>query len=250
MPQSRQPIMPSVVRPANAAPVLAHQTAGGSTQMRSEVLSALKGSGVVAVIRTDTPDDLVAVSRALMLGGVQFIEITMTVPGALEIIAEAVSQLRGERVYIGAGTVLTGATAQLAIQAGASFIVSPGFDQETIRVCQTREVLSMPGALTPTEVLHAWKNGADVIKIFPADLGGPEYIKTIKEPLPQIELMPTKGVTFETAGAFLKAGALAVGAGSVLVSKELIMTKNHEQITANARRFTQIVRAAKTGAAK
>jgi 2-dehydro-3-deoxyphosphogluconate aldolase/(4S)-4-hydroxy-2-oxoglutarate aldolase len=218
--------------------------------MKLDTLSSLKESGVVAVIRTDTPNDLVAVARALLRGGVRFVEITMTVPGALAIIAEAAAQLKGEGVHIGAGTVLDGATARAAVQAGASFVVSPGFDLETIRVCQTYGVLCMPGALTPTEVLHAWKNGADVVKIFPADIGGPEYIKTLKEPLPQIELMPTKGVNFETAGAFLKSGAIAVGAGSTLVSRELIAARNYEQITANAAKFSAIVKASKPGTKK
>ena len=213
--------------------------------MKHQVLSSLKESGVVAVIRTDTPDDLIAVSRALMSGGVIFVEITMTVPGALEIIRDATAKLKGQQVYIGAGTVLDATTARFAIQAGATFIVSPGFDQATTDICQTYGVLSMPGALTPTEILHAWKHGADVIKIFPADLGGPDYIKTIKEPLPQIELMPTKGINFETAAAFLKAGAIAVGAGGVLVSKELILQKNYGQITENALKFSQIVKAAR-----
>ena len=170
-------------------------------------------------------------------------EITMTVPGALDIICDAVVKLRDEQVYIGAGTVLDAATARAAIQAGASFIVAPAFDQETVRTCNTYGVLCMPGALTPTEILHAWKNGADVVKIFPADLGGPEYIRSIKEPLPQIELLPTKGVNFETARLFLAAGVIAVGAGSVLVSKELIATKNYAQITDNARKFAQMVQA-------
>jgi 2-dehydro-3-deoxyphosphogluconate aldolase/(4S)-4-hydroxy-2-oxoglutarate aldolase len=218
--------------------------------MKLETLSSLKESGVVAVIRTDTPNDLVAVARALARGGVRFVEITLTVPGALAIIAEAVTQLKGESVYVGAGTVLDGATARAAIQAGATFVVSPGFDLETVRVCQTYGVLCMPGALTPTEVLNAWRNGADVVKIFPGDIGGPEYIKTIKEPLPQVELMPTKGINFETAGAYLKAGAIAVGAGSVLVSRELIASRNYDQITANAEKFSAIVKACKSTAKK
>jgi 2-dehydro-3-deoxyphosphogluconate aldolase/(4S)-4-hydroxy-2-oxoglutarate aldolase len=218
--------------------------------MKLDTLSSLKESGVVAVIRTDTPNDLVAVARALVRGGVRFIEITLTVPGAMAIISEAAAQLKGEEVYIGAGTVLDGSSARAAIQAGASFVVSPGFDLETLRICQTHGVLCMPGALTPTEILHAWRNGADVIKIFPADLGGPEYIKTIKEPLPQIELLPTKGINFETAGAFLKSGAIAVGAGSVLVSRELIKAGNYDQITANAVKFRDIVKASKSSVKK
>lgn len=213
--------------------------------MKHEVLTSLRTSGVVAVIRTETPGDLVAVARALSAGGVRFVEITMTTPGALDIIREAVTQLQDAKVFIGAGTVLDAETARAAIIAGAQFIVSPGFDQETVRVCNTYGVVVMPGALTPQEILHAWKHGADVVKVFPADIGGPGYIKTIKEPLPQIELLPTKGVDLNTAGAFLKAGAIAVGAGAALVSKALMAAKDYARITENAQKFSQIVREAR-----
>jgi 2-dehydro-3-deoxyphosphogluconate aldolase/(4S)-4-hydroxy-2-oxoglutarate aldolase len=213
--------------------------------MKHEVLTSLRTSGVVAVIRTETPGDLVAVARALSAGGVRFVEITMTTPGALDIIREAVAQLQDAKVFIGAGTVLDAETARAAIIAGAQFIVSPGFDQETVRVCNTYGVVVMPGALTPQEILHAWKHGADVVKVFPADIGGPGYIKTIKEPLPQIELLPTKGVDLNTAGAFLKAGAIAVGAGAALVSKALMAAKDYARITENAQKFSQIVREAR-----
>ena len=213
--------------------------------MKQEVINSLRQTGIVAVIRTETPGDLVAVARALSEGGVQFVEITMTTPGALDIIREAVAQLQDAKVFIGAGTVLDAETARAAIIAGAQFIVSPGFDQETVRVCNTYGVVVMPGALTPQEILHAWKHGADVVKVFPADIGGPGYIKTIKEPLPQIELLPTKGVDLNTAGAFLKAGAIAVGAGAALVSKALMAAKDYARITENAQKFSQIVREAR-----
>jgi len=214
---------------------------------KQAVLAALRESGVVAVIRTENPGDLVAVARALARGGVRFIEITMTVPGALEIIRDAVAQLKDERVFIGAGTVLDATTARAAILAGASFVVGPGFDAETVKLCNTYGVVVMPGAWTPHEILSAWKGGADVVKVFPADIGGPDYIKTVKEPLPQIELLPTKGVDTKTAGAFLKAGAIAVGAGSALVSKALIAAKDYARITENAEQFSRIVREARGG---
>jgi 2-dehydro-3-deoxyphosphogluconate aldolase / (4S)-4-hydroxy-2-oxoglutarate aldolase len=214
---------------------------------KQAVLAALRESGVVAVIRTENPGDLVAVARALARGGVRFIEITLTVPGALEIIRDAVAQLADERVFIGAGTVLDATTARAAILAGASFVVSPGFDADTVKLCNTYGVVVMPGAYTPHEILSAWKGGADVVKVFPADLGGPDYIKTVKEPLPQIELLPTKGVDTKTAGAFLKAGAIAVGAGSALVSKALIAAKDYARITENAEQFSKIVREARGG---
>jgi 2-dehydro-3-deoxyphosphogluconate aldolase/(4S)-4-hydroxy-2-oxoglutarate aldolase len=189
----------------------------------------------------------VAVSRALGAGGVKFIEITMTVPGALEIIRDAVAELKNTDIFIGAGTVLDAPTARAAIIAGAQFIVGPGFDLETVRLCNTYGVAVMPGALTPNEILQAWKGGADVVKVFPADIGGPDYLKTIKEPLPQIELLPTKGVDFNTAAAYIKAGAIAVGTGSCLVNKSLIAAKQYSAITENAEKFIRIVRDAKEG---
>ena len=214
---------------------------------KHEALASLRSSGVVAIIRTENPEDLVTVSMALGEGGVKFVEITMTVPGALEIIRDAVAQLKGTDVFIGAGTVLDAPTARAAMIAGAQFIVSPGFDPETVELCNTYGVVVMPGAFTPHEILQAWKGGADVVKVFPADIGGPGYLKTIKEPLPQIELLPTKGVDFDTAAAYIKAGAIAVGTSSCLVNKALIAAKDYSQITANAKRFVQIVREAKGG---
>jgi 2-dehydro-3-deoxyphosphogluconate aldolase / (4S)-4-hydroxy-2-oxoglutarate aldolase len=214
---------------------------------KHEVLTALKNSGVVAVIRTENPDDLVNVAKALNRGGVKFIEITMTIPGALEIIRDATAQLKDEDVYIGAGTVLDAQTARDAILAGARFVVSPGFDLDTIRLCNAYGIVVMPGAFTPNEVLHAWKSGADVVKAFPADSGGPGYIKAIKEPLPQVQLLPTKGIDFTTAASYIKAGAIAVGSGSFLVNKALIQAKDFARMTENAKQITQIVREAKEG---
>jgi len=214
---------------------------------KHDVLAALRETGVVAVIRTENPGDLVAVAQALGKGGIRFVEITMTVPDALEIIRDAVSQLKDTQVFIGAGTVLDAATARAAIISGAQFIVGPGFDAETVKLCNTYGIVVMPGAFTPHEILNAWKGGADVVKVFPADLGGPDYIKTIKEPLPQVELLPTKGIDFDTAGAYLKAGAIAVGAGGALVSKALIAAKDYARITENAQKFSRIVRETRGG---
>ncbi|MEI6972043.1 MAG: bifunctional 4-hydroxy-2-oxoglutarate aldolase/2-dehydro-3-deoxy-phosphogluconate aldolase [bacterium] len=214
---------------------------------KHEVMAALRESGVVAVIRTENPGDLVAVARALHKGGIKFVEITMTIPGALEIIREASEQLKDTDMLVGVGTVLDSETARAAILAGAAFVVGPAFDADVVRICNTYGVVVMPGALTPTEVVNAWKSGADVVKIFPGDMGGPDYLKTLKEPLPQIELMPTKGVDFETAGAFIKAGAIAVGTGSCLVNKALMAAKDYAKITANAERFIRIVREARVG---
>jgi 2-dehydro-3-deoxyphosphogluconate aldolase/(4S)-4-hydroxy-2-oxoglutarate aldolase len=217
--------------------------------LKKKILSALEASGIVAVLRTENPQDLIAVACALRDGGVIFVEITLTIPGAIEIIREAVRTLHDENFYIGAGTVLDAATAQQVLDAGAHFIVGPGYDPETVQLCNRRGVLVMPGAFTPGEILNAWKGGADVVKVFPADLGGPDYIKTIKEPLPQIHLMPTKGGDLTTVGAYLKAGAIAMGVGSALASRKLIEERDYAQITENALQFSRIVREIRGGLA-
>lgn len=212
---------------------------------KERVMEVLRETGVVAVIRTENPSDLVAVCRALGEGGVRFVEITMTVPGALDIVREATRQLRDVETFIGMGTVLDGETARAAILAGAHFVVGPCFDADVVRVCKTYGVAVMPGALTPTEVVTAWKAGADVVKIFPGDIGGPDYLKTLKEPLPQIELMPTKGVDMQTAPAFIKAGAIAVGTGTAIVTKALMAARDYAGISANAARFVKLIKEAK-----
>jgi 2-dehydro-3-deoxyphosphogluconate aldolase / (4S)-4-hydroxy-2-oxoglutarate aldolase len=217
--------------------------------LKQEAISALRETGIVAVIRTESPKDLAAVARALAEGDVRFIEITMTVPRALDVIRDAVAQLGRADVYIGAGTVLDAATARAAILAGSRFVVGPGFDPGVVEICSLYGIPCMPGALTPQEVITAWKGGADVVKIFPADLGGPAYLKALKEPLPQVELLPTKGVDMTTAGAFIKAGAIAVGTGTALVSKAMMASGDYAAITENARRMRAIVREARGGGA-
>jgi 2-dehydro-3-deoxyphosphogluconate aldolase/(4S)-4-hydroxy-2-oxoglutarate aldolase len=212
---------------------------------REQTLRALKDTGVVAVIRADKAEDLVDVGRALRQGGVQFIEITMTVPGALATIERATAELRNDDVYIGAGTVLDGETARLAILAGANYVVSPAFRPDVVAVCKRYSVAVMPGAMTPTEVLNAWEAGADVVKIFPAGVGGAQFFKDLKGPFPHIEIMPTGAVNRETAPAFIKAGACAVGVGGELVGKPLIAARDFATITKNAADFLAIVQAAK-----
>lgn len=212
---------------------------------KNKTLTALKASGVVAVIRADKAEDLVEVGRALRQGGVKFIEITMTVPGALRVIEQAASALKQDEVYIGAGTVLDGETARLAILAGAAYVVSPAFRPEVISVCKRYSVPVMPGAMTPTEVLAAWEAGGDVIKIFPAGVGGPQFFKDLKGPFPQIDLMPTGAVNRQTAPQFIKAGACAVGVGGELVGKPLIDARDFATITRNAQDFAALVAEAK-----
>lgn len=213
---------------------------------KQDVTRSLKEIGVVAVIRADDPSDLVDVGRALCAGGVKHIEITMTVPGALGVIEKALSALRDVDVYIGAGTVLDAETARMAILAGASYIVSPAFRPEVVAVCKRYGVAVMPGAMTPTEVLNAWEAGADVVKIFPAGVGGPQFFKDLKGPFPFIEIMPTGAVNRETAPQFIKAGACAIGVGGELVGKPLIAARKFDVITQNAQDFVALVKGART----
>jgi 2-dehydro-3-deoxyphosphogluconate aldolase/(4S)-4-hydroxy-2-oxoglutarate aldolase len=214
---------------------------------KQKVIAALKETGVVAVIRVDDPSDLIDVGKALYQGGVKFIEITMTVPGALAVIEKTVNALKKEEVYIGAGTVLDSETARLAILAGAGYIVSPLFRSEVVNTCKRYGVAVMPGALTPTEVFNAWEGGADVVKVFPANsLGGPQYFKDLKGPFPYIEIMPTGAVNRETAPQYIKAGACAFGLGGDLVGKPLIEAKDFATITKNAKEFIEIVKKARS----
>jgi 2-dehydro-3-deoxyphosphogluconate aldolase/(4S)-4-hydroxy-2-oxoglutarate aldolase len=212
---------------------------------KQDVTKSLKEIGVVAVIRADDPSDLIDVGRALYAGGVKHIEITMTVPGALGVIEKAVSALQDLEVYIGAGTVLDSETARLAILSGASYIVSPAFRPDVVAVGKRYGVAVMPGAMTPTEVLNAWEAGADVVKIFPAGVGGPQFFKDLKGPFPFIEIMPTGAVNRETAPQFIKAGACAIGVGGELAGKPLIAARKFETITQNAQDFAALVKGAR-----
>jgi 2-dehydro-3-deoxyphosphogluconate aldolase/(4S)-4-hydroxy-2-oxoglutarate aldolase len=212
---------------------------------KQETLSRLYETGVVAVIRADKPDDLVDVACALAQGGVTIIEITLTVPKALQVIEQACDQLDGE-VLIGAGTVLDSATTRAAILAGANYIVSPAVRPDVIETCRRYDVPCMPGAMTPTEVLNAWELGADVVKIFPAGVGGPGFFKDLKGPFPEIQIMPTGMVNRETAPQFIKAGACAVGVGGELAGKPLIAAREFDRITENAKAFIELVRKARS----
>ncbi len=212
---------------------------------KQEILDSLFASKIIAVIRVDQPGDLVNVSKALLEGGVKFVEITMTVPNALKAIEETVEKL-GSSIHIGAGTVLAGLEASDAISAGASYIVSPILNQEIVGTCNDAEVAVMPGCMTPTEIYNAWSSGADVVKVFPAGVGGSRFFKDIKGPFPDIKIMPTGGVDLNNAGEFINAGACAVGVGAALVSKELIAKKQYKQITENARKFRKLVASSTT----
>jgi len=177
-------------------------------------------------------------------GGIPIVEITMTVPGALQVIADLVRDLPD--VLVGAGTVLDAGMARHCLEAGAAFLVSPGLDLETVELATKRKIVMMAGALTPTEVMSAWKAGADFVKIFPcAQVGGPAYIKALKGPFPQVPLVPTGGVSVETAADFLYAGAAALGVGGELLKKDALQARRDEVVVDLARRFVQVVQEAR-----
>src|SRR5213592_4282665 len=192
---------------------------------KEDQLRQVLDCGIVAVVRSQDSQQLVDVVRALADGGVTVAEITMTVPGALDVVRE-VRQALGDRVLLGAGTILDPETARAALLAGAEYIVAPTLNFEVIRLCQRYDKLVMPGAFTPTEILTAWEAGADIVKVFPADVVGPAFFKALRGPLPQIRLMPTGGVDLNTAADFLKAGACCLGIGSQLVEPEAVAKRD------------------------
>ncbi|MDZ7373465.1 MAG: bifunctional 4-hydroxy-2-oxoglutarate aldolase/2-dehydro-3-deoxy-phosphogluconate aldolase [candidate division KSB1 bacterium] len=208
---------------------------------REKLLERILDCGVTAIVRVDSAQGLLPVVEALQRGGVNVVEITMTTPNALEIIRETRSRF-GDQVLLGAGTVLDAETARAAILAGADFIVSPITDEATIRLVHRYSKVVMPGAFTPTEVVRAWELGADVVKIFPTSSVGPEYIRDLKGPLPHVRMIPTGGVSLETAAAFLRAGACALAVGGNLVKKQLVAEGRYDEITELAKKFVQIVR--------
>lgn len=198
--------------------------------------------GIIAVVRAPDSQQLVDVITALADGGITVAEVTMTVPGALDVVRQA-RQTLGERVLLGAGTILDPETARAAFLAGAEFIVSPTLNLDVIRICRRYDKLVMPGAFTPTEILTAWEAGADIVKVFPADVVGPAFFKALRGPLPQVRVMPTGGVDLKTAASFLQAGACCLGVGGQLVDVEAIKQKNFAKIRDLARQYVDIVKA-------
>ena len=208
---------------------------------KSEVLKRIRDTGLIPVVRAESSDQALRAVAALKTGGLEILEITMTVPGAVEVIRTLAAEC-GPETLIGAGTVLDPKTAQACIQAGARFIVSPALNEETIEFCRAQDVAIFPGALTPTEVVRAWQAGADAVKVFPAGaVGGASYLKALKAPLPQIELIPTGGVSLKTAADFIKAGAMALGVGADLVDPQALREGNGTLITERTRQFLEIV---------
>lgn len=208
---------------------------------RETTLKRILDGGIVAVVRAESGESLVKVVRALADGGVTAAEITFTVPDAIEVIRQVRKEI-GDAVVLGAGTVLDPETARAALLAGAEYIVAPSLNLEVIRLCRRYDKVVMPGALTPTEVVAAWEAGADVVKIFPADLGGPPYLKALRGPLPQVRLMPTGGVDLTTAENFLRAGACCLGVGGSLVEPKAVASGDFARIRDLAGHYATIVR--------
>lgn len=209
--------------------------------MSERALQTLLDTKIVAIVRSPSGTELVQVARALLEGGIRAIEITFTVPGAAKVLEQITEEL-GQEIVLGAGTVLDAETARLAILAGAEFIVAPNTNAAVIRVCRRYSRLAIPGALTPTEVVRAWELGADIVKVFPAEIGGPAYLRALKAPLPQVQLMPTGGVNLQTAADFLKAGACCLGIGAQLVEPRAIAERNFSRITELAQQYVALVR--------
>jgi len=216
---------------------------------REEIKKRITEIGVLPVVRVSSSHEAKLAVEAVYEGGISVVEITMTVPGAVEIIHE-LAKARGSDVLIGAGTVLDAAAARRCLGAGAQFVVSPGLDLPTLELVLAEGKVMMPGALSPTEIITAWKAGADFVKVFPCgSVGGAKYIKALKGPLPQIPLVPTGGVNLETAADFVLAGSEALGVGGELVQTAALKAGKPELIVEAARKFVEIVQQARASRA-
>lgn len=212
---------------------------------KDDVLKRLEEIGVIPVVRAASAEEAVAVAEAIGEGGIRVLEITLTVPGAVKVIAE-LSKRFGDQVLVGAGTVLDPEAARECIEAGARFVVSPALNLQTIELCKREGIVILPGALTPTEVVTAWNAGADAVKVFPCSaVGGAKYLRALKAPLPQIRLVPTGGVSLATAKDFIAAGAWALGVGADLVNNEAIRSGDRESVISAARDYVQAVQEAR-----
>ena len=211
---------------------------------KQQVLSQIGESRLIPVLRADSVDEAVAMACAIEAGGIPVLEVTMTVPGAVEVIRRLVKE-KGDHMLIGAGTVLDSETARASILAGALFIVSPALNCETVRLCRRYSVPVFAGALTPSEVVSAWEAGADAVKIFPCSaMGGAKYLRALKAPFPNIEMIPTGGVSLATVRDFLDAGSFALGVGADLADRSAIHAGRPGSITENARRYVELVQSA------
>jgi len=208
---------------------------------KTDKLNLIRETGVIAIMRAQSSAQLIAAADAIKAGGVRVIEVTMTTPGALDVIAEATHRY-GDAVLFGAGSVLDAETARAAILAGAGFIVAPTLTLDVIALCNRYSIPVMPGCFTPTEMLTAWEAGADMVKLFPAEIGGPALVKAIRAPLPQLEIVPVGGVDLNTAADFIRNGAAALGVGSSLVNQKLLDTGDMAELTRRAARFIEEVK--------
>ncbi len=209
---------------------------------KTEILAHIRELGLVPVIRATSADEAMRAIDAIKAGGIDVLEITMTVPGAVKVIEQVAERYQNDAI-VGAGTVLDPETARACILAGARFVVSPALNLQTIELCRRYGVAVMPGALTPTEVITAWQAGADMVKVFPCSaMGGASYLKALKAPLPQVDLIPTGGVSLKTAADFLAAGASALGIGADLVDLAALREDKASEITERARQYVDIVR--------
>lgn len=213
---------------------------------KAEKLHLIRETGVIAIMRAQSSDQLIAAADAIKAGGVSVIEVTMTTPGALDVIAQA-SERYGEDVLFGAGSVLDAETARAATLSGAGFVVTPTLDLDTVALCNRYAVPVMPGCYTPTEMLTAWQAGADMVKLFPASVGGPALIRAIRAPLPQLEIVPVGGVNLDTAAGFIANGAAALGVGSSLVNQKLLAAGDMAELTRRARAFIREVQKGRSG---
>ena len=211
---------------------------------KEEQLKFMLDYGLVAIVRVKEPGELVRIAEAIEAGGVRVIEFTMNTPNALDAIGQLARE-RGDRILLGAGTVLDPETGRAALLAGAQFLVAPNFNPALIELARRYSKIIVPGAFTPTEIVAAWECGADIVKIFPATVGGPQYIKDVLGPLPHIRLLPTGGVNLDNIPAFIAAGASAVAVGSNLTDPKLIKAGNWAGLTELAQRFAETVRRAR-----
>lgn len=209
-----------------------------------ETMNKINESGVCAIVRGTKSENACKIADALLAGGVKVIEVTFNTPGAAEMIKELSVKYKG-KMLVGAGTVLDPETARVAIMAGASFVLSPSLNIEVLRMCQRYSVLPVPGITTPTEAITAWENGANVVKVFPAGALGADYIKQMKGPFSQIEMMAVGGVNLNNIKDFIKAGASSVGLGSDLVDKKIVEAGDFDELTRRATNFINAVKAAR-----
>ena len=213
---------------------------------KTQKLDLIRSTGVVAIMRAQTSDQLIAAADAIKDGGVRVIEVTMTTPGALAVIEEATRRY-GDEVLFGAGSVLDAETARAAILAGAGFVVAPTLKVEVVALCNRYSIPVMPGIMTPTEALTAWEAGADMVKLFPASFGGPAMIKAIRAPLPQLEIVPVGGVSLDNAAEFIRKGAAALGVGSSLVNQKLLDAGDMAELQGRAAAFIAAVKEGRAG---